>query len=62
MSNDLKINRFYKERVTDNFKYYDIDVLEGADLIIKGLGFIRFKKSGKVRLGLPKGVLYTFRG
>ena len=61
MSNDLQINRFYKERVIYNFKYYDIDVLEGSDLVIKGLGFIRFKKSGKVRLGLPRGVLYTFR-
>lgn len=61
MSNDLVISRFYKEKVIDNFNFYDINVLANHDLVIEGLGFIKFKKSGKVKLGLLKGVSYFMR-
>lgn len=61
MSNDLVISRFYKEKVIDNFNFYDINVLANHDLVIEGLGFIKFKKGGKVKLGLLKGVSYFMR-
>lgn len=61
MSNDLSISRFYKDKINESFEYFEVDILENSDLVIEGLGFVKFKKNGKVKLGLPKGVLYSLR-
>ncbi len=61
MSNDLKLERFYKDKVKEDFVYYDIDIKSGYDLVIKGLGFIKFMKSGHIKLGLLKDVSFEVR-
>ncbi len=62
MSNDLDIYRVYKE--TDklsNLTIYDIKIGDNSDLVIKGLGFIKFKKECEARLYLKEGVKYYIR-
>ncbi|MBR2840638.1 MAG: 50S ribosome-binding GTPase [Bacilli bacterium] len=49
MSNSLKINRFYKEKDNlKNLKKSIIKINAEEDLVIKGIGFIKFKKDSRV--------------
>ena len=62
MSNDLKIERFYKETSKlSNLKKYNLSIESGNDLVIKGLGFIKFTKDSLVTLYLDEKVKYTIR-
>lgn len=62
MSNKLKINRIYKENdKLSNLKSYNIDIEDNEDLVIKGLGFIKFKQKCKIKLYLNKDVNYYTR-
>ena len=60
MSNDLLIRRVYKEKKC-LLKRYDLNVKKNSDLIIKGLGFICFKKDSKITLWLGDGINYIIR-
>lgn len=46
MANELKVNKYFKEAITDQ----EIEVNDNVDLVITGLGFINIKQSGKIRM------------
>ena len=56
VSNDLDVNRVYKEELDDSLECHIIDVECDTDIVIEGLGFIKFTKDEKVRLYTLKGV------
>lgn len=60
MSNDLLVRRVYKNKPC-NLKCYDLKVEANQDLVIKGLGFISFKKSSKITLWLSDDINYIIR-
>ncbi len=62
ISNEIKISRVYKDsdKLID-FELYDISIGDNQDLVIKGLGFIKFKKGCNFKLYLKKGVKYFIR-
>lgn len=62
VSNNLNFGRIYKD--SDklwNLKKYDLDILDNQDLVIKGLGFINFKKKCNINLYLCDGVKFFIR-
>lgn len=62
MSNSLNITRVYKEvHEKDNLKEYIINIKPKEDLIIKGLGFIRFTMEATIKLYLKEEVDYIVR-
>ncbi len=62
MSNNLNITRVYREvEKKDDFKEYIINIKPREDLIIKGLGFIRFTKRATIKLYLKKEIEYIIR-
>ncbi len=60
MSNNLNIRRVYKNRECF-LKKYEFDISKNSDLVIKGLGFITFKKNTHVVLWLTYNVSYLIR-
>ena len=60
MSNDLDYRRVYFKREC-NLSMHEINILKNQDLVIKGLGFITFKKDSKVTLWLLDSVSYLIR-
>ena len=60
MSNDLLVRRVYKNKECA-LKKYDLNIKKNSDLVIKGLGFITFKKDSKVTLWLTNGINYVIR-
>ena len=62
ISNNLKINRVYKDtEILSNLKKEKIFVLKDHDLVIKGLGFIRICCDTHITLYLDKNVKYVIR-
>lgn len=62
MSNNLNIKRVYKKLIkNDNLKEYTLNINSKEDLIIKGLGFIRFSKKSTIKLYLKENVKYVIR-
>lgn len=62
MSNDLNIRRVYKKLIkNDDLKEYTLNINSKEDLIIKGLGFIRFSKKSTIKLYLKENVKYVIR-
>ena len=60
MSNDLNIDRYYKNKEVPNLIDNEIFIKKGEDLVISGLGFIKFTKDEKVSYSTIKGVnVYT---
>lgn len=60
ISNQLKIDRFFKDKDINDLVYQVITINENEDLVIPGLGFIKFTKKETVKVGIIKGVLiYT---
>lgn len=60
ISNNLKIERLYRNRELD-LEYFDITINSGEDLVIPGLGFIKFTKRENINLGILKGVKFYIR-
>lgn len=60
MSNNLNFRRIYKDRPC-NLKCYDLKIDANQDLVIKGLGFITFKKESHVKLWLVDNTRYLIR-
>lgn len=59
ISNKLKVDRTYKNVSTDMDKY-DIHIKGGQDIVISGLGFIKFMKDEDITFYVLKGVkIYT---
>ena len=61
MSNNINIKRVYKDKEC-LLRKNEFLVKKNHDLVIKGLGFITFKKDSKVILWLKEGVEYLIRG
>lgn len=60
MSNNLKIDRYYKTKEIPNLISKEIMVRKGEDLVINGLGFIKFTNNEKVIVSTLEGVkVYT---
>ena len=60
MSNNLDIRRVYKNKEC-LWKKHEIDVIKNSDLVIKGLGFITFKKDVHIVLWLKDDISYLIR-
>lgn len=60
MSNDLNFRRIYKDKPC-HLKCYDLKIEANKDLVIKGLGFITFKKESYVKLWLVDNTRYLIR-
>lgn len=62
ISNDLKLNRFYKptEKLT-NLKYHNLNIKENQDIVIKGLGFIKSTNNTKIKLYINENVKISVR-
>lgn len=59
MSNDLKIERYFKDKELE-LETKQIEVEAGYDLVISGLGFIKFTKKEIIEISVLKGVkVYT---
>ena len=62
VSNILKIERIYKENdKLNNLKKYNLNITDNQDLVVKGLGFIKFKKKCNIDLYLHKEVQFFIR-
>lgn len=62
ISNNLKIERIYKDNdKLINLNKYNLNILDNQDLVIKGLGFIKFKKKCNIEIYLPKEVDFFIR-
>ena len=62
MSNSLKIERFYKETLKlKNLMKCRVNIKANCDLIIKGLGFIKFTNDSDIILYLDKEIKYGVR-
>ncbi len=57
MSNSLKFQRIYKDS-KNNFNKYNLNIKKNQKLIVKGLGFIEFKKDSNIILELVADVGY----
>lgn len=60
MSNGIEIKRVYKDKEC-LLKRYDFNMKANQDLVIKGLGFITFKKNSKITLWLLEECKYLIR-
>ncbi|MBR1376700.1 MAG: 50S ribosome-binding GTPase [Bacilli bacterium] len=56
MSNRLDIKRFYKNINTNNMDKYEIDISANYDIVLSGLGFIKFMKDEHITLYVIKGL------
>lgn len=57
MSNELKIMRYYKENnKLKNLKKIKFNKLDGMDIVIKGLGFIKIKEIDELELYVPDNI------
>lgn len=60
MSNALKIDRYYKDKEMNDLETKEIFVRKGEDLVICGLGFIKFTKDENVKISFLKNTkVYT---
>ena len=55
VSNNLKIERLFKDKKVDNLEVVSIDMKANEDLVIPGLGFIKFTKDEKIIIHVLKG-------
>lgn len=62
VSNSLKFERIYKENNRlNNLEKYHLSILDNQDLVIKGLGFIKFKNKCDIDLYLYSGAEFFIR-
>lgn len=62
LSNNIEINRYYKSNnKLDHLEMYKVNIPMNSDLVIRGLGFIKFKKECVIKLYLKKGVNFFVR-
>lgn len=62
ISNDLKLDRFYKPvDKLENLKCHNLNIKENQDIIIKGLGFIKVTKNSKIKLYINENVKISVR-
>ena len=57
VSNNLKIERLFKDKKVDNLEVVSIDMKANEDLVIPGLGFIKFTKDEKIIIHVLKGCI-----
>ena len=56
ISNSLKIDRFFKEKENKELVTHEVDIKGHEDLVINGLGFIKFTKNEHLKISVPKEV------
>lgn len=60
MSNSLKIDRYYKDKEINNLKEKSIEINSDEDLVIPGLGFIKFTKHEIIKVNTLENInVYT---
>ena len=60
-SNSLNISRLYKNKEPDNLVAHLVKIPAKHDILINGLGFIKFINEAQVTIFLPEGVSYIIR-
>ena len=59
MSNNLNVERIYKDtNKLKEFKKYELDIKNNSDIVIQGLGFIKFTNKSKIVLYAKAGSIY----
>ena len=62
ISNDLKIERYFKPTdKLNNLKSHNLDIPENSDIVIKGLGFIKVTKECKGTIYIDNQIKYSIR-
>ncbi len=62
ISNDLKLDRYYKENdKLNNLPSQELKINANSDIVIKGLGFVKVTKETKVKLYLNDKIKYQIR-
>lgn len=62
MSNNLNIDRLYKDKEIEDLVVKNIEVNSNEDLVIPGLGFIKFTKHENIKIYIINGIeVYTRR-
>ncbi len=62
ISNNLKLNRFYKQtNKLQNLKCHNLDIKENQDIVIKGIGFIKVTKATKIKLYINENTKISVR-
>jgi len=62
LSNNLKINRFYKEiNKLNELEKYELNITDKSDIVISGLGFIKVMRKSKITIYTLKGVKVYIR-
>ena len=60
ISNKLEVNRTFKNIKIDNMDKYELDVKANHDIVLSGLGFVKFMKDEHITLYVIKGMkIYT---
>ena len=60
ISNMLKVDRIYKEIESNNMDKHELDVKANTDVVISGVGFVKFMKDEHIILYTIKGInVYT---
>jgi 30S ribosome assembly GTPase len=55
LSNNLELKRMVKKPIIENMDAYDFEVIK-EDIVINGLGFIKFSSYSKIKIYVKKGV------
>jgi len=62
LSNNLKINRFYKEiNKLNELEKHELNITDKSDIVISGLGFIKVMRKSKITIYTLKGVKVYIR-
>ena len=62
LSNNLKLERYYKENNKLNtLRKYELNIKEKSDLVIKGLGFITITEPTNITIYIDEKIKYTIR-
>ncbi len=56
ISNKLNVNRVFKDINIDNMDKYELDVKANHDIVLSGLGFVKFMKDEHITLYVIKGM------
>ena len=60
MSNNLNIKRVYKDtNELNNLKKFDLDIEADSDIVIQGLGFIKFTNKDKVTIYVDNASVFV---
>lgn len=57
ISNNLNINRYYKDKdVLKNLRKYSLEIMDNSDIVIQGLGFIKVTAKAHINIYIKDGI------